>query len=119
MNRRQFMMAATVAALGGAKATDSSVSLSNPQRPTLNAQPTPRNRHPYQGIDWATAHQIRGTTHVHCTNQADLDEIKQKIVSDSVHYAKRQMTFFRSFADVRWIDPDNCPELESMIRSFT
>ena len=51
--------------------------------------------------------------------QADLDEIKQKIVSDSVHYAKRQMTFFRSFADVRWINPDNCPELESMIRSFT
>ena len=79
MNRREFMMAATAAALGGAKATDSSVSLSNPQRPTLNAQPTPRNRHPYQGIDWATAHQIRGTTHVHCTNQADLDEILKRI----------------------------------------
>ena len=79
MNRREFMMAATAAALGGAKATDSSVSLSNPQRPTLNAKPTPRNRHPYQGIDWATAHQIRGTTHVHCTNQADLDEILKRI----------------------------------------
>ena len=79
MNRREFMMAATAAALGGAKAADPSASLSSLQRPTLDAQRPPRNRHPYQGIDWATAHQIRGTTHVHCTNQADLDEILKRI----------------------------------------
>ena len=39
----------------------------------------PRNRHPYKGIDWSTAHQIRGTTHVHCTNQAALDVILKRI----------------------------------------
>ena len=39
----------------------------------------PRNRHPYKGIDWATAHQIRGTTHVHCKTQEDLDVILKRI----------------------------------------
>lgn len=28
----------------------------------------PRNRKPYTGIDWATAHQINGTTHMHAHN---------------------------------------------------
>ena len=51
-------------------------------------------------------------------SQKELDEIKQKIVSDSVHYAKRQMTFFRSFSDVVWIDPDNCPQMEQLISDF-
>ena len=45
----------------------------------LSAQPSTRNRHPYKGIDWTTAHQIRGTTHVHCTCQADLDVILKRI----------------------------------------
>ena len=40
---------------------------------------SPRNRHPYEGIDWATAHQIRGTTHVHCKSQEDLDVILKRI----------------------------------------
>ena len=39
----------------------------------------PRNRHPYKGIDWTTAHQIRGTTHVHCKTQDDLDTILKRI----------------------------------------
>ena len=38
-----------------------------------------RNRHPYKGIDWATAQQIRGTTHVHCKTQDDLDAILKRI----------------------------------------
>ena len=41
--------------------------------------PAPRNRHPYKGIDWTTAHQIRGTTHVHCKTQKDLDVILRRI----------------------------------------
>ena len=39
----------------------------------------PRNRHPYKGIDWASACQIRGTTHVHCKTQEDLDVILKRI----------------------------------------
>ena len=49
-----------------------------PTTSTLNPQPAPRNRHPYQGVDWATAHQIRSTTHVHCKTQADLDVILKR-----------------------------------------
>lgn len=37
--------------------------------------PAPRNRKPYSGIDWANALQIKGTTHVHCVSQDDLDAI--------------------------------------------
>ena len=40
---------------------------------------TPRNRHPYKGVDWATALQIRGTTHVHCKTQEDLETILKRI----------------------------------------
>ena len=50
--------------------------------------------------------------------QADLEEIKERIISDSIHYAKRQMTFFRSFADVRWITPEDTETLSETIGSF-
>ena len=49
---------------------------------------------------------------------ADLDEIKEKIISNSIHYAKRQMTFFRSFADVRWINPEDTETLSETIGTF-
>ena len=49
-----------------------------PPNSTLNSQPVPPNRHPYKGVDWATAHQIRSTTHVHCKTQADLDVILKR-----------------------------------------
>ena len=48
----------------------------------------------------------------------DILSIRDKIVTDSVHYAKRQMTFFRSFADVKWIDADDMAGLEEAINSF-
>ena len=73
MNRREFLMAAATAAGAsriGASAVGGTETLDRPQ---------PRNRHPYRGLDWKTAHQIRGTTHVHCTCQADLDEILKRI----------------------------------------
>ena len=40
---------------------------------------TPRNRNPYNGVDWAKALQIRGTTHVHCKTQEDLETILKRI----------------------------------------
>ena len=48
----------------------------------------------------------------------DIESIREKIVMDSVHYAKRQMTFFRSFADVKWIDADDMAGLKGTIDSF-
>ena len=48
----------------------------------------------------------------------EITEIKEKIVMDSIHYAKRQMTFFRSFADVRWIDADDTTKLRETINEF-
>ena len=37
------------------------------------AKPKGRNPKPYSGIDWSKAHQIKTTTHGHCTNQHMLD----------------------------------------------
>ena len=36
-----------------------------------------------------------------------VDEIKQAIIIHSRQYAKRQMTFFRSFKDAHWMSPDD------------
>ena len=76
MNRREFMAAAAAAA-----AAVGSPAFAAGEGPGASKAPppAPRNRHPYRGIDWKTAHQIRGTTHVHCTCQADLDEILRRI----------------------------------------
>ena len=79
MTRKEFLaVSAAVAATGGAFGEGRS-SLTDATARGDTRPPEPRNRHPYQGIDWATAHQIRGTTHVHCTTQADLDEILKRI----------------------------------------
>ena len=49
---------------------------------------------------------------------SDLEDIKQSIVTNSVHYAKRQMTFFKSFSDVHWINPDDCSQLETLLEGY-
>ena len=73
MTRKEFLavsaaVAATGVAFGEGRSSLTDATARGDARP-----PEPRNRHPYQGIDWATAHQIRGTTHVHCKTQVDLD----------------------------------------------
>ena len=50
--------------------------------------------------------------------KADLDEIREQIVMNSIHYAKRQMTFFRSFSDVRWINPEDTETVGKTIGEF-
>ena len=50
--------------------------------------------------------------------EEELNIIREKIVTDSVHYAKRQMTFFRSFADVKWINAEDRAELKEALESF-
>ena len=51
-------------------------------------------------------------------SSADLDDIRQQIVMNSIHYAKRQMTFFRSFSDVCWINPEDTGTLGKTIKDF-
>ena len=48
----------------------------------------------------------------------DIADIKQSIIMNSIHYAKRQMTFFRSFADVNWANPEDSDKLSSLINEF-
>jgi hypothetical protein len=84
MTRKEFLAAsAAMMAAGGSRFVATAADGMKPVLPasTLNPQPStpaPRNRHPYKGIDWATAHQIRSTTHVHCKTQADLDVILKR-----------------------------------------
>ncbi len=51
-------------------------------------------------------------------SKLDYEDITQQIVMDSIHYAKRQMTFFKSFADVHWISPENTTELNALMDGF-
>ncbi len=49
----------------------------------------------------------------------DLEAIKGEIEMNSIHYAKRQMTFFKSFANVRWLDPGKDEsQNESVLRTI-
>ena len=77
------MMAAVAAGAGGTFGVEGSADRQCGNAaggsPSAGCRPPQRNRHPYRGIDWAAVHRIRGTTHVHCTNQADLDEILKRI----------------------------------------
>ena len=74
MTRKEFL-AASVAAAGVRLSADET----GASRAENLAEPAPRNRHPYKGIDWATVHQIRGTTHVHCKTQADLEVVLKRV----------------------------------------
>ncbi len=47
----------------------------------------------------------------------EIEEISNEIVMNSIHYAKRQMTFFRSFSNVHWIDPQNIDVVRSMVET--
>ena len=77
MNRREFLLSAA-AAVGGGRA-DVTECLKTVDGSSVAARPAgPRNRHPYSDVDWATALQIKGTTHVHCTTQAHLDAILKR-----------------------------------------
>ena len=49
-------------------------------------------------------------------DRLDFDDIAEQIVMNSIHYAKRQMTFFRSFADAHWVSPDNTDELKDVLK---
>lgn len=49
----------------------------------------------------------------------DVELIKEEIAKNSKQYAKRQMTFFKSFENVSWINPgDDLAKLEEIISSY-
>ncbi|WP_246745045.1 tRNA (adenosine(37)-N6)-dimethylallyltransferase MiaA [Thiospirochaeta perfilievii] len=47
-----------------------------------------------------------------------LEDLKEDIRRNSRRYAKRQITFFNSFADVKWVNPDNKEELVRLVNEF-
>ena len=78
MNRREFMAsiaAAATGASGGQRVLGPPCD--TPGGRTL-PKAIPRNRHPYSDVDWCTAQQIKGTTHVHCTTQEHLEMILRR-----------------------------------------
>ena len=48
----------------------------------------------------------------------DIADLRDEITMNSVHYAKRQMTFFRSFSNVHWINPDDTGALKALLDSW-
>ena len=77
MTRKEFLAASAAMMAAGAARAEGALSPNGKSAVSPKDAP-PRNRHPYKGIAWATAHQIRSTTHVHCKAQADLDVILKR-----------------------------------------
>ena len=48
----------------------------------------------------------------------DLQAVMSEIEMNSIHYAKRQMTFFRSFANVHWLDPQEVSQNTQVVKSM-
>ena len=47
----------------------------------------------------------------------EIQAIMTEIEMNSIHYAKRQMTFFRSFANVHWEDPQDQDVIRTLVTS--
>ena len=46
------------------------------------------------------------------------EDLKDEIRKNSRRYAKRQITFFNSFSDVLWVDPDDIVTLKKIVSRF-
>lgn len=47
-----------------------------------------------------------------------IEELKEEIRRNSRRYAKRQITFFNSFSDVKWVSPENTLQLRGLVEEF-
>lgn len=71
--------------------------------------------------DWQSMQGIGYSEFIKAYEQAgsfdnlNFEEIKQQIVMDSIHYAKRQMTFFNSFAKVNWFEPEDVKRIKELL----
>ncbi len=52
------------------------------------------------------------------TGELDMRAIKEKIVINSIHYAKRQKVFFQSFSDVDWVNPAEEDLIRQKVSAF-
>ena len=50
--------------------------------------------------------------------EADAGEAARLMKRDTRHYAKRQLTWFRSESDAKWFDPFNISNIEVCIENF-
>jgi tRNA dimethylallyltransferase len=50
---------------------------------------------------------------------ADDTTIRDDVARDTVRYAKRQMTFFRSLPGIEWIDPDDITTVSDAVRDLS
>ncbi len=50
--------------------------------------------------------------------QWSLEAMKELIVRNSIRYAKRQMTFFRSIEGVTWVHPEDTVALEHLLKDY-
>jgi tRNA dimethylallyltransferase len=53
-----------------------------------------------------------------CKGCSTLETVKQLIKRNSRRYAKRQITFFKSLADVHWLDPEEVDSACALMQSF-
>ncbi len=51
------------------------------------------------------------------SGELSLRGIRDKIVSNSIKYAKRQMTFFKSFKETKWFHPDDRDDIKDYLLS--
>ena len=65
-----------------------------------------------QGIGYKEFFQARKS------GEASLSMIGEQIERNSRYYAKRQMTFFKSFADVTWMNPQDKAPILSLIEAY-
>lgn len=52
------------------------------------------------------------------SGEMNIESIKREIIKNSKQYAKRQMTFFKSFKDVHFVDPDDIARVTSLYEQF-
>ena len=52
------------------------------------------------------------------SGETSIQSIKKDIVKNSKQYAKRQMTFFKSFKNVNFVDPDDIYRVKSLYMDF-
>lgn len=57
--------------------------------------------------------------HVHdgkLADNLDVQSIAEEIAMNSIHYAKRQMTFFKSFENVNWFSPEDKAGITALLK---
>jgi tRNA dimethylallyltransferase len=76
----------------------------------LIARGVPESAPPFRALGYS--HVLR-----HLRGEIGRDEAAALTKTDTRHYAKRQMTWFRKMADIAWFSPDDGPALEEYLQN--